>query len=383
MVLPVRGAHARGAVAVSAVGLFLLCFGLVHTWFWGSYQLVDWPTYQAYGDAIWNHGRVPYRDFAVEYPPGALPVFVAAAPFDDYATAFAWLMAGCGALLVVACSFVRLEAAVYTALAPVLVGSLILSRFDLWPSLLLAVALAALLAERHRLGWAFLGAAVAAKLWPLVVVPLALVWSIRRGRGWAALAGAAVVAAAFVPFLVLSPGGVWHMLSGQASRPLQIESLGAALFTTFGQPRVVSTHGSQNVAGHGAVGALFSLAEAAVLVVLWVGFARGPADRERFLRYTAAAACAFVALNKVLSPQYLIWLIPLVAFVRGARGVAALALLTLACVLTQVWFPHRYFAYVFTFHLAPVVLARDLVLVALLAVLAWPTRPARARPSSA
>jgi uncharacterized membrane protein len=265
----------------------------------------------------------------------------------------------------------------------VLVGSLILSRFDLWPSLLLAVALAALLAERHRLGWAFLGAAVAAKLWPLVVVPLALVWSIRRGRGWSSLAGAVVVAVAFVPFLVLSPGGVWHMLSGQASRPLQIESLGAALFTTFGHPRVVSTHGSQNVAGHGAVGALFSLAEAAVLIGLWVGFARGPADRERFLRYTAAAACAFVALNKVLSPQYLIWLIPLVAFVRGARGLAALALLTLACVLTQVWFPQRYFHYVFTFHLAPVVLARDLVLVALLAVLAWPSRPGRARPSSA
>jgi hypothetical protein len=210
-------------------------------------------------------------------------------------------------------------------------------------------------------------------------VPFALVWSIRRGRGRSALAGLAAVAVAFVPFFALAPHGMWHSLSGQASRPLQIESLGAALFTTFGHPRIVTTHGSQNVAGHGAVGALFSLAELAMLVALWIAFARGPADRERLLRYSAAAACAFVALNKVLSPQYLIWLIPLVAFVRGARGLVALALLTLACVLTQVWFPQRYFAYADTFHLAWVVLLRDVVLVALLVVLVTP-RPVRARP---
>jgi hypothetical protein len=51
---------------------------------------------------------------------------------------------------------------------------------------------------------------------------------------------------------------------------------------------------------------------------------------------------------------------------------AATALLTAALVLTQVWFPWRYWRYVGQFHLAGVVLARDLALVALLGVLAWP-----------
>jgi hypothetical protein len=41
-------------------------------------------------------------------------------------------------------------------------------------------------------------------------------------------------------------------------------------------------------------------------------------------------------------------------------------------VLTQVWFPFRYWQYVNGFHLAWVVLLRDLLFVALLAVLAWP-----------
>jgi hypothetical protein len=76
----------------------------------------------------------------------------------------------------------------------------------------------------------------------------------------------------------------------------------------------------------------------------------------------------------VLSPQYLLWLIPLVPLVGGARRLPALVLLTVACVLTQVWFPLRYFAYAHTFHLAGVVLARDLVLVALFFVLAYPVR---------
>ena len=137
--------------ALAAAGLFLACFGLVHIWFWAHGDLVDWPTYQTYGSAIVDHHRVPYRDFAVDYPPGSLPVFIPPAYFDNYANAFEWLMAVCGVALVGVLAFVRREAAYYAALAPVLVGSLILSRFDLWPSLLLVVALAALLAGRDTI----------------------------------------------------------------------------------------------------------------------------------------------------------------------------------------------------------------------------------------
>jgi uncharacterized membrane protein len=376
--------HLPSAEALAAAGLFLACWAFVHRWFWAHGQLVDWPTYQSYGDAILHHGLVPYRDFAVEYPPGALPAFVAAAPFGDYASAFAWVMAICGVALVLVVARVSLAAAFFVALAPVLAGSLILSRFDLWPALLATAAVTALLAERHRLGWALLGAAVAAKLWPFVLVPLALVWSVRRGRGWAALAGVVVLAAAFLPFVVLAPHGVWASLHGQASRPLQIESLGAALFTTFGHPEIVSSHGSQNIAGHGGVAAVFGCAQVVAVVALWISFARGAATEGRFLRYAAAAVCAFIAFGKVLSPQFLLWLVPLVPLVRGRRGVAATILLTASLILTQVWFPQRYFDYVESSHLAGVVLVRDLVLVALFAVLAWPAgtsiRSRRVRP---
>jgi hypothetical protein len=141
---------------------------------------------------------------------------------------------------------------------------------------------------------------------------------------------------------------------------------------------VISSHGSQNVAGHGAIATLFALLQIATLVALWIAFARGPATGDRLLRYSAAAVCAFIAFGKVLSPQFLIWLIPLVPLVRGRRGCAATALLTVALVLTQVWFPRRYWDYVNAFHNADAVLARNLALVTLLVVLAWPDRVARA-----
>lgn len=366
--------RSKPEVAAAAGGLFLLCWGLVHLDFWSRGALVDWPTYQRYGDAILNHGLVPYRDFAVEYPPGALAVVILPAASRNYAAAFAWEMAVCGLALVAVVAAIRREAAFYVALAPVLAGSLILSRFDLWPALLTVAALAAFLRERHGLGWGLLGAAVAAKLWPLVVVPLALVWSYRAGRARAARAGLAVAAAVFVPFAVVAPHGLWNSVSGQASRPLQIESLGASLFTALGHPNVISSHGSQNVAGHGGIAALFALLQVATLVALWIAFARGPATGDRLLRYSAAAVCAFIAFGKVLSPQFLLWLIPLVPLVRGRRGLAATGLLTVALVLTQVWFPRRYWDYVNAFRGADAVLARNLALVGLLVVLAWPDR---------
>jgi uncharacterized membrane protein len=370
--------RSRLDVAVAAGGLFLFCWGVVHIGFWSHGELVDWPTYQRYGDAILHHGLIPYRDFAVEYPPGALTVFILPAAFANYASAFAWEMAVCGVVLVAVVAAIRREAAFYVALAPVLAGSLILSRFDLWPALLTVAALAALLRERHRLGWGLLGAAVAAKLWPLVIVPLALVWSYRAGRIRASLVGLAVAAAVFAPFAILAPHGLWDSLRGQASRPLQIESLGASLFTAFGSPHVISSHGSQNVAGHGSVAALFALLQVAVLVALWIAFVRGPATGDRLVRYSAAAVCAFIAFGKVLSPQFLLWLIPLVPLVRGRRGLFATGLLTLALVLTQVWFPRRYWDYVYGFHNADAVLARNAALVALLLVLVWPARVAQA-----
>jgi uncharacterized membrane protein len=321
-----------------------------------------------------HHGLVPYRDFRVDYPPGALPVFLVPELFGGYATAFEWLMAALGVATIAVVERIRPRAAWFVAFSPLLIGPQVLTRFDFWPTLLATAALAGLVAGLDVAGWTLLGVAVAAKGWPLVLVPLALVWSWQRGHRRAPLAGLASLAAIVVPFAVLAPHGLWDSVREQASRPLQIESLGAAFITTFGHPHVIDSHGSQNLSGEGGVAAALVALAAASLVALWIAYARGEQSPARLVRYAAATTCAFVAFGKVLSPQFLIWLVPLVALVPRRRGVAAAALLSAALVLTQVWFPRHYWDYAMHFHLAGVVLTRDLVLVVLLGVLALPLR---------
>src|SRR5205823_4835369 len=161
-------------------------------------------------------------------------------------------------------------------------------------------------------------------------------------------------------------------------RPLQVESLGSAvllaLHHAFGLGITAETsHGSQNLAGSSAdvTAVAATVVQAAALVWIWAAFARGPGSAEALVRSSAGALCAFVAFGKVLSPQFLIWLIPVVPLVRGRRGLWASVLLAAALVLTQVWFPFRYFRLALHFEpgLSWLLLARDLVLVALTALL--------------
>ena len=84
----------------------------------------------------------------------------------------------------------------------------------------------------------------------------------------------------------------------------------------------------------------------------------------------------------MLSPQYLIWLFALVPLVRGRRGVVAGALFVAAMVLTQLWFPRHYIALVYGLdpRASWFVVARDIVLVALLLTLLLPARRAAVDP---
>jgi hypothetical protein len=382
------------AAALAAAAVFLVSWALLHRGFYAEEEIVDIPVYETYGNAI-ERGNVPYRDFQLEYPPGALPVFALPSLLSErrdraaFRRAFERVMAVCGVAAVLLAALLlaglgasraRVVAALGAiAVFPLLLGNVVLTRFDLWPVALVLAALAALAWRRDRLGFGLLGGAVAAKLFPVVLVPLALslVWR-RRGRREALLClgvFGAVVALAFLPFLALAPDGVAYAFGRQLGRPLQIESLGSASLLAAHHLlgldlEMRSGHGSQNLAGTLPALLAFALSLAQLGVLAWI-WLRRPTTAEALVRWSAAALVAFVALGKVLSPQFLIWLAPLVPLVAGRRGVQAATLLALALVLTQLWFPYRYWDLALGFDgvASALVLARDLVLVALLVVL--------------
>ena len=391
--LPERAGLA--AFVTAAVVFAALCATLASVW-QGTAAISDVPVYERYGDAI-EDGEVPYRDFRLEYPPGALAAFAVPSLLTNdrrsYARAFGVEMLVLGLVLLAACAaglarmggrrlplLVGLSPVVF---APVLLGPLLLTRFDLYPAAVTAIAVAALLAGRHRLGACFLGLAIAVKLYPAAMLPLAVAWAWRRrGRREALLSVAicvAVVALIFLPFVAMSPDGVAWSVRRQLDRPLQIESLGAALLLALhhaaGMPLSwASSHGSQNLTGTvAAVAAVTTtVLQAGVLAYVWWRFAaRAAVSAAGLAEACAAGLVAFVALGKVLSPQFLVWLLPAVGLVAGRRLGLAVGLLAGACALTRIWFPGRYWDLVFRFDgLASwLVLARDLLLVALLVLL--------------
>jgi uncharacterized membrane protein len=367
----------------------------------------DVHVYQGYAEKLLD-GALPYRDVFVEYPPGAFAVFLPPTAFgaDHYNAAFKALMAVCGAATIVLVALVLAElgasrrrigvAVALLALAPIALGPISLNTYDAWPALLTVLALWLLLRGHDLLPFAVLGLAVSAKVYPLVLVPLAgwFVWR-RAGaqRTVIALGVTVVVAAAVVaPFAVYAPHGVFESFRSQATRGLQVESFGASLLLVLDKlglydAEVVRTTGvaGRNLTGGAAdaVAAGLLVLEAVAVATVWALYARAREARELLPVAFAAAVAGFLAFTKVFSPQYLVWLLPLVV---AAGSPVAVGLAAAAVVLAQVWFFH----YGALFRLEwPVwlLLARDLVMVALYGVLAagltrWKIRiPSRSKTS--
>ena len=323
----------------------------------------DVPRYHAYGTAM-RAGSVPYRDFRVEYPPAALPTFVlptlARTSYHGYRIAFELLMAlcGCGLLVTTTLILVRLgdrlaPALAFVAAATLALGPIVLGHYDLWPALLVSGALAALLWDRAWAAAVLLGLAVAAKIYAVVLLPLAVVWVWRRAGRRAALQrlGVAVgtTALCFLPFFIASPGGLMWSLTEQARRPLQFESTAAAVLLAAHQLFSLSigvefSHSSVNLGGKlpAAAAAATVAFEALVLTLTWVLFARGPLDARRLVRASTAAVLAFVLLGKVFSPQFLIWLIPLAPLLGGSLALFGSAVVGAAAVFTRLYFPGQW-----------------------------------------
>jgi uncharacterized membrane protein len=393
--------------ALVAIPVYLAACAIPDGGLFRAARFRDVHVYQGYAEKL-LHGSLPYRDVFVEYPPGAFAVFLPPTAFgaDHYNAAFKTLMALCGAATIVLIALVLAELGAsqrriwlgvgLLAVSPVALGPISLNTYDAWPALLTVLALWLLLRGRELPAFAVLGLAVSAKVYPLVLVPLAawFVWrqagARRAARGLGLLV--LVAAAAIAPFAAYAPHGVYESFHAQATRGLQIESLGASVLLLLDRLGVYDAHVVETfgVAGRNLTGGAADAAAAALLVLevaavvtVWLLYARSRDLRGRLPVAFAAAVAGFLAFTKVFSPQYLVWLLPLVV---AAGNVVAIALAAVALVLAQVWFFH--YGALFRLEWPVWLLAvRDLAMVALYLALAaslarWKIRiPSRSKTS--
>ena len=359
---------------------------------WSNERVNDLYVYRVFTEPVLD-GWWPYREVFFEYPPLAVPAIalpgLAGTGEDVFRAAFAGWTFLLGAAVVLLCGALaartggnRRRALFAAACAPLLLGALVRTHFDLAPVALLLVALLLLATGRPRSGMAALGLAAMTKGFPLVAAPVALAWlATRVDRRTLLQSAAALLVALAVPAaaaVIVSPDGALDAVRYHLDRPVQVESAPASVLRMLGGTESVSSHRSDGLShpADGAVAAVFALAmlAAIALAALW---ARRAGARGMVLAALTAVA-AFAAFGKVLSPQYLLWLIPLGALALAWRLHALAGAVGLAAVLTQVEVPARYFDLVEgeTFPVA-VVMLRDAVLLGVVVLALRALAPAR------
>ncbi len=324
--------------------------------------------YFHYGQLI-DAGQVPYQDFVMEYPPMSALLFWLPAPFAHDLDAY---RVGCLVeniafdLLGIATALWAIKRfdlkvspwgiVVAQPLWLIAAGrSILLERFDLAPAVLVLLAIVLFAARKYPLSWLVLGLSISMKLYPLVLVPLFLLftWKQRTVRQFALDAGA-LISAIILPALIVVRGNLLALATFfhyHLERGLEIESLYASLLLVahlFGYPvSRVFQFGSEEVVS--SLSPLFTLLSTpligltliAIYTIAWRNLHSVTDVRARFaslVRLSTAAILAFMLVGKVLSPQYLLWLYPLVALLTDWQ-VTAWAMFGVALLLSRWLYP--------------------------------------------
>ncbi|HET9163895.1 MAG TPA: glycosyltransferase family 87 protein [Solirubrobacterales bacterium] len=321
-------------------------------------HLQDVGNYEAWSHYLTAHGTMP-SGRSWQYPPGA--AFLMLVPRlgpGSYGDSFIGLMllfdlAGLGLLALLGRRCGSYKGVWVWLLGMPLLGTFAVLRFDLVPA---TIAIAALVVIHRRPQWfgALAGLGAAIKVWPVVL--LFGEWRRRRllRAGLAALAALALV------FLVSATafGDSTSFLAGQTGRGLQEEAVAtlpwqAKAVVTGDLPRRAIRYGAWQLSGDGpdAVAKALEWLSLAVLVAAaawWWLRARairagrnhlGDASVSR--DFVFAIVLLLVVTSRVLSPQYMVWLLGLSAVVltAGTTRLARPAWLVLgAMVLTTTLF---------------------------------------------
>ncbi|MET9773891.1 glycosyltransferase 87 family protein [Streptomyces sp. NPDC006367] len=302
---------------------------------------------------ILRTGTFPLDDVTWQYPPAAALAILSPGllPFLDYPTAFFAL--ACAADLAVLCLLLRAgrgrgraRAGAWVWIVGVpLLGPTVYARYDV---MVTAVAVAALLAAgRHpRAAGALAAFGALLKVWPAFVL-LGM-----RGRGpWAA---AAVTGAGLAGLFAVTMPGAFAFLTFQRERGTEVESLGSLVLHVARHHgwdgRVLLNYGSVEFLGPHVDTVSTAALVLAALAFGWLLLWRLTATR--FAAHTAAdaaftAVLMFTVTSRVISPQYMVWLVGLAAVCRchAASRMRVPAVLVLAASAVTVlefpvWFAH-------------------------------------------
>ncbi|MGH3885931.1 MAG: glycosyltransferase family 87 protein [Pseudonocardiaceae bacterium] len=242
---------------------------------------------------------------------GWLPGSAAAVVYFDISAvwlAAAWLVT---VWALVALSRRRPWDAALAALSPLVVVH-VFTNFDALATALATTGLLAWARRRPVLAGVLLGLGAAAKLYPMFLLGPILLLCLRAGRLRAGLQATAAAVVAWVvvnlPVAVLFPAGWAEFFRLSGRRGADPDTLYTVVSTFTGWP------GFDGVLAPGQAPVVLNLVSAALFVLACVGIgwvALAAPRRPRLAQLCFLVVCAFLLVNKVWSPQYSLWLVPL------------------------------------------------------------------------
>jgi hypothetical protein len=324
--------------------------------------------------AIATHPGTPYRSFQVEYPPVMLGAIKAldSGSFSSATSATMWsqLLMDLGVALLLWWGWGKRSAVAYLIIGtPFLFYPFLYLRLDLL-SVLLAVGGVALVRRRRpALGGAALALACFAKVWPVLLAPALLI-----RRSWRAVAAFCAVGAVGLAAWLgwVGTAGLNQVLSMRHSSGWEVESTVGAVGRLFSSDPVRLNQGAWRfgTVPHWAYGTLNVLMLAAVAAAWLLARRHQPHGTAVLDGWAAIAAIgAFLIFSPLLSPQFMIWLVPFAA-IAAARGDKLVGGLVTAVVALSVADLNLVTELVRTNDVLPqgIVLVRNLLLVVLVGV---------------
>ncbi|HVW79683.1 MAG TPA: glycosyltransferase 87 family protein [Mycobacteriales bacterium] len=292
------------------------------------YPLVDSDVVNRYYPwaKLLQAGLLPWRDYAVEYPPGALPFMTLPGRFGEFEFQFVLLAFVADAFIARTLWRARPGAAgawLWIVL-PILLGPLEWVRLDIFVAAAMVGYIRAIELRRWRAAGLCLAAATLLKLWPLAL--LVVMWRLldRSGRWRIATWALFGTAALTVPVLAWGgAGGLRDMLRFQGGRGLEFESVWAFPYEVAHRFRLSSQwlqqgYGSIDVrAAHLVAYCIGFVLPAALLAVWFICWRSGPHARITVRGAALLLIAALLVSERVLSAQYVVWAVAVVALVAG------------------------------------------------------------------
>lgn len=304
-------------------------------------------------------GELPYRDFIIEYPPFSLVFFIlpgllsyplGGLELERYKLLFHTESFALNlATLWLAYSLLKRLYPAVAAKAPhnlswrmvaftfgsILISLYLMQRFDVGASFLTMLAI--WLFYKHRPAWSgvALGLGFTAKLYPGILLPLVLLYFLYVKNDWRSiwryLAGFSLACTVvLLPFVLTGASGLRAFLAYHADRGIELETIYATIIVVGSYLGLTAALSMTDYGGLGLASAwvkplaTFStiLTVAGLLLIyffIWRTLSRngGRVRLDWFVNVVSLTILWFILANKVLSPQYLIWLLPFVPIWRG------------------------------------------------------------------